>query len=48
MVMAVAGGSGYTGGVPAFTHTNGTKYSPSTSNGQRSGHGQAKLTFVTF
>lgn len=43
-----AGGSGYIGGVPEFTHTNGTTYSPSTTAGQNSGHGHATITFVAF
>lgn len=43
-----AGGSGYIGGVPAFKHTNGTTYSPSTSAGQKAGNGYAKITFVAF
>ena len=42
------GGSGYIGGVPSFKHTNGTTYSPSTTAGQRSGNGFAKITFITF
>lgn len=42
------GGSGYIGGVPAFNHTNGTAYSPTTTAGQNSGNGHATITFVTF
>lgn len=45
---AGGGGSGYTGGVSQFTHTNGVTYSPSMSNGANAGNGQAKITFVTF
>ena len=47
-VQAGGGGSGYIGGVPSFKHTNGTTYSPSTTAGQKAGHGQAKITFVSF
>ncbi len=47
-VQAGGGGSGYIGGVPSFKHTNGTTYSPSTTAGQRSGNGFAKITFITF
>lgn len=43
-----AGGSGYTGGVPEFTHTNSTRYSPSMSNGTNNGNGQARIAFVAF
>ena len=39
-----SGGSGYIGGVPSFTY-NGITYSPSTSNGAKSGDGYAKITF---
>lgn len=42
-----AGGSGYIGGVPSFTY-NGTTYTPSTSNGRRSGNGYAKITFAAL
>ena len=42
------GGSGYIGGVPAFKHTNVTTYSPTTTAGQKSGNGQAKITFAAF
>ena len=41
------GGSGYIGGVPSFTY-NGITYSPSTSNGQKSGHGYAKITLAAL
>lgn len=41
-------GLGYIGGVPPFTHTNGTKYSPNTSNGSNSDSGKAKITFIVF
>lgn len=44
--MVEAGGSGYTGGVAEFIY-NGTTYTPSMQNGVRSGHGQAKITFVS-
>lgn len=39
------GGSGYIGGVPSFSY-DGTTYSPSTSNGQRSGNGYATITLM--
>lgn len=39
------GGSGWIGGVPTITF-KGVTYSPSTTNGQRSGHGMARITFV--
>lgn len=47
-LVAGGGGSGYIGGVPAFKHSNGITYSPSTSNGNRSGNGYAAITFITF
>ena len=45
--MEEAGGSGYVEGVAKFTY-RGVTYTPSTSNGARSGHGQAKISFVAF
>ncbi len=41
------GGSGYTGGVPSFSY-GGTTYSPSMSNGQRSGNGYATITLMRY
>ena len=43
--VAGGGGSGWIGGVPEFTDA-GITYSPSTTNGQRSGNGQAVITLV--
>lgn len=40
------GGSGYIGGVPSFVKS-GITYSPSTTNGLRTGNGQAIITKVT-
>jgi hypothetical protein len=40
-----AGGSGWIGGVPSFTY-KGVTYSPSTSNGVRSGNGHARITLM--
>lgn len=42
---AGGGGSGYIGGVPAFTY-GGVTYSPGMLNGQWSGNGYAKITFI--
>lgn len=39
------GGSGWIGGVPKITY-KGSTYSPSTSNGQNSGNGKARITLV--
>lgn len=39
------GGSGYIGGVPQVTY-KGQTYSPSTTNGQQSGNGKAKITKI--
>lgn len=39
------GGSGYTGGVPSVTY-KGTTYSPSMTNGTRSGNGFASITLI--
>lgn len=39
------GGSGYIGGVPAFTY-GGVLYEPGMLNGQWSGNGYAKITFI--
>lgn len=40
-----AGGSGWIGGVPKITY-KGTTYSPSTTNGNNSGNGKARITLV--
>lgn len=43
------GGSGYIGGLPAFTAPDGTYYAPSTTQGAGSGpntHGMARITYV--
>lgn len=39
------GGSGYIGGVPELTY-RGNTYTPSTTNGVRSGNGKAKITKI--